>query len=73
MASEERMDIQFEEIAKVWPDMQSILSVPHDQKHYNKLVSLLDTLIDEVGNNEKHPFQNVEQTLQSVSCSLCLN
>ena len=34
------MNIQLEEIAKVWPDMQPIFSVPHDQKHYNKLVEL---------------------------------
>ena len=66
MASEERMDTQLEEIAKVWPDMQPIFSVPHDKKHYNKLVSLLDTLIDEVGNNEKHPLASLMETIGSL-------
>ena len=66
MASEEIMNIQLEEIAKAWPDMQPIFSVPHDQKHYNKLVSLLDTLIDEVGNNENHPLTSLMETIGSL-------
>ena len=60
------MNIQLEEIAKVWPDIQPIFSVPHDQKDYNKLVSLLDTLIDEVGNNEKHPLASLMETIGSL-------
>ena len=60
------MNIQLEEIAKVWPDMQPIFSVPHDKKHYNKLVSLLDTLIDEVGNNEKHLLASLMETIGSL-------
>ena len=60
------MNIQLEEIAKAWPDMQPIFSVPHDQKDYNKLVSLLDTLIDEVGNNEKHPLASLMETIGSL-------
>lgn len=66
VASGEIMNIQLEEIAKVWPDMQPIFSVPHDQKHYNKLVSLLDTLIDEVENNEKHPLASLMETIGSL-------
>jgi len=60
------MNIQLEEIAKAWPDMQPVFSVPHDKKHYNKLVSLLDTLIDEVGNNEKHPLASLMETIGSL-------
>jgi len=60
------MNIQLEEIAKAWSAMQPIFSVPHDQKHYNKLVSLLNTLIDEVGNNEKHPLASLMETIGSL-------
>jgi len=60
------MNIQLEEIAKAWPDMQPIFSVPHDQKDYNKLVRLLDTLIDEIGNNEKHPLASLMETIGSL-------
>ncbi len=35
------MNTQLKEIAKVWPDIQTIFSVPHNEKDYNKLVNLL--------------------------------
>ena len=60
------MNTQLKEIAKVWPDIQDILSVPHNEKDYKKLVSLLDSLIDEVGNNESHPLSSLMETLGSL-------
>lgn len=60
------MNIQLNEIAKVWPDIQPIFSVPHNEKNYNKLVSLLDSLIDEVGNNESHPLSSLMETIGSL-------
>ena len=46
-------------VEKVWPDIAPIFSVPHNEKDYNKLVTLLDSLIDEVGNNENHPLSSL--------------
>lgn len=60
------MNIQLKKIAKVWPDIQPIFSVPHNEKDYNKLVSLLDNLIDEVGNNENHPLSSLMETIGSL-------
>ena len=60
------MNIQLKEIAKVWPDIQPIFSVPHNKKGYNKLVHLLDSLIDEVGNNENHPLTSLMETIGSL-------
>ena len=60
------MNIQLKEIVKVWPDIQPIFSVPHNEKDYNKLVSLLDSLIDEVGNNENHPLSSLMETIGSL-------
>ena len=60
------MNIQLKEIAKVWPDIQLIFSVPHNEKDYNKLVNLLDSLIDEVGNNENHPLTSLMETIGSL-------
>jgi HTH-type transcriptional regulator/antitoxin HigA len=60
------MNTQLKEIAKVWPDIQDILSVPHNEKEYKKLVSLLDTIIDEVGNDESHPLASLMETLGSL-------
>ena len=42
------MNTKLKEIAKVWPDIQPIFTVPHNKKDYNKLVNLLDSVIDEV-------------------------
>jgi HTH-type transcriptional regulator/antitoxin HigA len=60
------MNTQLKEIAKVWPDIQTIFSVPHNEKDYNKLVNLLDSLIDEVGNNENHPLSSLMETIGSL-------
>ena len=60
------MNIQLKEIAKVWPDIQPIFSVPHNEKDYNKLVNLLDSLIEEVGNNENHPLTSLMETIGSL-------
>ena len=60
------MNIQLKEIAKVWPNIQPIFSVPHNRKDYNKLVNLLDRLIDEVGNNEYHPLASLMETIGTL-------
>ena len=60
------MNIQLKEIAKVWPDIQPIFSVPHNEKDYNKLVNLLDSLIDEVGDNEDHPLTSLMETIGTL-------
>ena len=60
------MNIQLEEIAKVWPDIQPIFSVPHNEKDYHKLANFLDNLIDEVGNEENHPLASLMETIGSL-------
>ncbi len=60
------MNTQLKEIAKVWPEIQPIFSVPHTKKDYNRLVNLLDRLVDEVGNNENHPLASLMETIGSL-------
>jgi len=60
------MNTQIEQIAKVWPTVQSVFSVPHNDKDYKKLVSLLDGVIDEVGENENHPLASLMESLGSL-------
>jgi HTH-type transcriptional regulator/antitoxin HigA len=60
------MNIQLEKIAKIWPGIQNIFSVPHNQKEYNRLVHILDGVIDEVGENESHPLASLMETLGSL-------
>ena len=60
------MNTQIEKIAKLWPGIQNVFSVPHNQKEYNRLVNLLDGVIDEVGENESHPLASLMETLGSL-------
>ena len=60
------MNTQLKEVAKVWPNIQSVFSVPHNEKDYNKLVNLLDSLIDEVGDNESHRLSRLMETIGSL-------
>lgn len=60
------MNTQLEKIAKIWPGIQNIFSVPHNQKEYSRLVHILDDLIDEVGENESHPLASLMETLGSL-------
>jgi HTH-type transcriptional regulator / antitoxin HigA len=60
------MNIHIEEIAKIWPGIQNIFAVPHSEKEYNRLVNILDDLIDEVGENESHPLASLMETLGSL-------
>jgi len=60
------MNTQLEEIAKIWPNIQSTFSVPHNEKDYNRLVQLLDGVIDEIGDDESHPLASLMETLGSL-------
>jgi len=60
------MNTQLKEIAKAWPNIQNVFSVPHNEKDYNNLVNILDSLIDEVGNNEAHPLSSLMETIGSL-------
>jgi HTH-type transcriptional regulator/antitoxin HigA len=60
------MNYRIEKIAKIWPGIQNIFSVPHNQMEYKRLVHILDGLIDEVGENESHPLASLVETLGSL-------
>jgi len=60
------MNTQIEEIAEIWPNIQNIFSIPHNEKDYNRLVQLLDGVIDEVGDDESHPLASLMETLGSL-------
>jgi HTH-type transcriptional regulator/antitoxin HigA len=54
--------MQSVDIAKTssaWSSLTDTLFVPHTIEEYERLVALLDTLIDEVGENESHPLASL--------------
>lgn len=57
------MSNQVSEIAKIWPSIKHVFSVPHNEEEYLHLVDTLDQLIDEIGSDEAHPLSRVLETL----------
>jgi HTH-type transcriptional regulator / antitoxin HigA len=48
-----------QDVQRVWPTVADMVFVPHTEQDYQRLVSLLDTLIDEVGEDETHPLASL--------------
>lgn len=42
-----------------WSSLANKIYVPHSDEEYRQLVALLDSLIDEVGENESHPLASL--------------
>lgn len=61
-----KMKPQLENIASVWPQIKNIFSVPHTETEYDNLVSMLDNLIDEVGENEDHPLSSLMESIGNL-------
>jgi len=60
------MEAQLKNIANVWPTIKNVFSVPHTETEYENLVSLLDDLIDDVGENEGHPLSSLMETIGNL-------
>jgi HTH-type transcriptional regulator/antitoxin HigA len=60
------MNTEIKEIATVWPKVRKVFTVPHNDKEYKKLVSFLDSVVDEVGEDETHPLASLMETLGSL-------
>jgi HTH-type transcriptional regulator/antitoxin HigA len=50
---------EVQKAAKIWSSISEILFVPHTNQEYQAMVRLLDNLIDEVGEDEKHPLASL--------------
>lgn len=48
---------------QVWTSLTDALFVPHTEDKYNQLVRSLDTLIDEVGEDENHPLASLMEII----------
>ena len=47
----------------VWPVLTPVVFVPHDESEYQRLVAILDDLIDVVGENEDHPLASMMEVI----------
>ena len=47
----------------IWPVLNPVVFVPHDESEYQRLVAILDDLIDEIGENEDHPLASMMEVI----------
>jgi HTH-type transcriptional regulator/antitoxin HigA len=50
-------------IEQVWPILAPLLFVPHTEREYDRLVQMLDTMIDVVGEDEQHPLASLMEVI----------
>ena len=49
--------------ANAWSSLSGAVFVPHTEADYERIVSLLDRLIDEIGEDENHPVASMMEVL----------
>lgn len=50
---------ELEQLEEAWPTVAPWLSVPHNESEYQRLTTLLNALIDRVGEDEAHPLASL--------------
>ena len=53
----------FDRTTSAWSSLADRVFVPHSAEEYRRLVALLDSLIDEVGENEEHPLASLMEII----------
>ncbi|MFL5803380.1 MAG: hypothetical protein ACJ8CR_16765 [Roseiflexaceae bacterium] len=54
---------EMDTVEQVWPTLAPLLFVPHTEREYERLVQMLDTLIDLVGEDETHPLASLMEVV----------
>lgn len=49
-----------------WQPVANTIFVPHTNEQYDRLVALLDSLIDQVGEDENHPLASMMDVLGAL-------
>lgn len=54
---------EMETVEQAWPALAPLLFVPHTEYEYDRLVQMLDALIDVVGEDEAHPLASLMEII----------
>jgi HTH-type transcriptional regulator/antitoxin HigA len=54
---------QIDKAKTAWPTVAETLHVPHSEEDYRGLVTFLDSLVDEVGEDENHPLASLMEVI----------
>ena len=60
------MIAELERLSAAWAPISDVLSVPHTEAEYRRISTLLDLVIDEVGEHESHPLASMMETLGAL-------
>lgn len=60
------MSTKLDEVSRVWPLLDNILTPPHNEEQYEQLVTFLDEVTDIVGEDESHPLSSLMETLGTL-------
>jgi len=60
------MQVDLAEIATAWAPLAGTIFVPHTDEEYNQIMSLLDKVIDDVGEDESHPLASLMEILGAL-------
>ena len=58
-----KLKVDFKKLQKKWPELSSLLSVYKTKRDYSQAVAILDSILDEIGEDEKHPLSSLVDTL----------
>jgi HTH-type transcriptional regulator/antitoxin HigA len=56
-------NLEFDKTLSAWPSVAENVFVPHTDEQYRRMVALLDQLVDEVGEDETHPYSSLMELL----------
>ena len=57
------MVAEVQTVQDIWPTLAPVVFVPHAESEYQRLVAVLDALIDVVGENENHPLASLMEVI----------
>ena len=57
---------QLKTLANNWKPFSTLVCVPRTEDDYNRLVTLLDEVMDEVGEDENHPLSSFMDVLGAL-------
>jgi HTH-type transcriptional regulator / antitoxin HigA len=52
-------DLDVNKTSTAWAALAGKIYVPHSEEDYRKLVTLLESMIDEIGEDESHPLASL--------------
>ena len=58
--------INLDQTIAAWQPIASTVFVPHTDEQYEQLVTLLDRLIDQVGEDEEHPLASMMDVIGAL-------